>query len=51
MSDFVLHDPKHPSPIRSADEPLDGFDGLTASMLGALSLSKRVRPYTPFGVA
>ena len=31
-------------------KPLDGFDMLTASTLGALSLSKRRRPYTPNGV-
>jgi hypothetical protein len=30
-------------------KPLDGFDKLTAGMLGALSLSKRRRPYTRFG--
>jgi hypothetical protein len=28
---------------RPADKPLDGFDRLTAGMLGALSLSKRRR--------
>ena len=31
--------------MRSAGKPLDGFDKLTASTLGALSLSKRWRPY------
>jgi hypothetical protein len=32
---------------RPAGKPLDGFDKLTAGMLGALSLSKRRRPYIP----
>jgi hypothetical protein len=31
---------------RPGPKPLDGFDKLTAGTLGALSLSKRVRPYS-----